>query len=297
MSATPIFKLVDELPENNLTTKPLHALDFFAPGQWRNLVGFENTIKVITGEADQALIQKIGERAIKLYNDRSQGYQRALWLYQTVRDGEQRDGLRRAGQQGRRELPHPLAAVEGHAQVRQGPVDRLRRQAGGRAGRLLPAQRAPGDSIGDFVKSLTHYRNEALIRMVALICFDGLLPLGPDFLSKLISLHQGAPGPSDLEQNETFKQVQSLVPGGETQKQLGFIQKSMSSVHDWMADFTTKHDLTPTTVLGKLQGFLDVTDNRLDYVAAFIDLTTNYYEHTGIQTVARSLIERAVNEI
>ena len=83
MSAT-IFKLVDELPENNLTTKSLHALDFVAPGQWRNLVGFEKSIQVITGETDQDLIQQVGERAIKLYNDRSQGYQRAVWLYQTV---------------------------------------------------------------------------------------------------------------------------------------------------------------------------------------------------------------------
>ena len=40
-----------------------------------------------------------------------------------------------------------------------------------------------------------------------------------------------------------------------------------------------------------------MTDDRLDYVAAFLDLTTNYYEHTGIQSVARSLIQRTVNEI
>ena len=52
----------------------LDAVDAVAPGQWRNIVGFENTIKVITGETDQDLIQKIGERAIRLYNDRSQGY-------------------------------------------------------------------------------------------------------------------------------------------------------------------------------------------------------------------------------
>ena len=30
------------------------------------------------------MIQKIGERAIPLYNDKKQGYQRAVWLYQTV---------------------------------------------------------------------------------------------------------------------------------------------------------------------------------------------------------------------
>ena len=80
----PIFKLVDSLPENNLTVKMLKALDFVAPGQWKNLVGFEHTIKVVSGETDQAMIQKIGERAIALYNDKKQGYQRAVWLYQTV---------------------------------------------------------------------------------------------------------------------------------------------------------------------------------------------------------------------
>ena len=62
----------------------LKALDFVAPGQWKNLVGFEHTIKVLSGESDQAMIQKIGERAIALYNDKKQGYQHAVWLYQTV---------------------------------------------------------------------------------------------------------------------------------------------------------------------------------------------------------------------
>ena len=71
----------------------------------------------------------------------------------------------------------------------------------------------------------------------------------------------------------------------------------MGSVKDWMAGFTNQHALTPTKVLGGLKGFLDVADDRLDYVAAFLDLTTNYFEHTGTQSVARSLIERAVNEI
>jgi len=80
----PIQKLVDDLPTNNITISMLRSLDFVAPGQWQNVVGFENTIRTVTGETDESLIQQIGERAIYLYNDRSQGYQRAMWLYQTV---------------------------------------------------------------------------------------------------------------------------------------------------------------------------------------------------------------------
>jgi len=64
-----------------------------------------------------------------------------------------------------------------------------------------------------------------------------------------------------------------------------------------MAGFTAEHALSPTKVLGGLQGFIDTADATLDYVAAFVDLTTDYYRHTGIQSVARSLIERAVNEV
>src|SRR5262249_31747024 len=84
----PIQTLVDQRPAGSLTTRCLSALDWVIPGQWHNLVGFENTIKAVSGEDDPELVQKIGERAIRLYNDPSQGYQRALWLYQTVDTGQ-----------------------------------------------------------------------------------------------------------------------------------------------------------------------------------------------------------------
>jgi hypothetical protein len=295
VSAT-IFKLVDELPENNLTTKSLHALDFVAPGQWRNLVGFENSIKVITGETDQDLIQKVGERAIRLYNDRSQGYQRAVWLYQTVESVSNTLGAAAmANKVGERfRIASLLAKVTPKSDKAQAIDFGVKLVVELVA--YCKINGLPGDSIGDFVKSLTHYKDEALIRMAALVCYDGLLPLGPDYLSKLTSL-LGGTGAADLEGSEAFQRVRSLVPGDGTGEQLGFIQKSMGSVGTWMHDFTSSHDLTPAKVLGGLKGFLDVTDDRLDYVAAFLDLTTNYYEHTGIQSVARSLIQRAVNEI
>src|SRR5947209_3776741 len=80
--------MVDALPACNMTVGLRGALDLVVPGEWKNIVGFENTIREVTGEKDGKLIQKIGERAIRLYSDKSQGYQTALWLYQTV-DREQ----------------------------------------------------------------------------------------------------------------------------------------------------------------------------------------------------------------
>jgi len=64
-----------------------------------------------------------------------------------------------------------------------------------------------------------------------------------------------------------------------------------------MGDFVSQHDLTPEKVVKNLQGFVDITNDKLDYVAAFLDMTTNYYTHTGTQTLARRLIERAAAEI
>ena len=80
----PIFERVDDLPTSGTTVMALKGLDFVIPGQWQNLTGFTNTIKTVTGETDPALVQAIGERAVALYNDKSQGYQRAMWLYETV---------------------------------------------------------------------------------------------------------------------------------------------------------------------------------------------------------------------
>ena len=54
-----IFELVDQLPKDNMTVKALRALDFVVPGEWNNLVGFENTIRTVTGETDEELIQQI----------------------------------------------------------------------------------------------------------------------------------------------------------------------------------------------------------------------------------------------
>ena len=79
-----IIKLVDELPTGGITVSALRSLHFVAPGEWHNIVGFKNTVMAVTGEDDPGLIQDISERALWLYNDESQGYQRAIWLFQTI---------------------------------------------------------------------------------------------------------------------------------------------------------------------------------------------------------------------
>lgn len=292
----PIQKLVDELPTNNLTVSMLRSLDFVAPGEWQNVVGFDNTIRSVTGETDEDLIQQIGERAIYLYNDRSQGYQRGLWLYQTVDSTDRALGTAALANKVGEKVPLLgfLNRVTPKADKAQ-TIDLCLKLVAELVA-FCSINGIPGDSIGDFVASLGEYSGESLIRMVALVCVDGLIPLGPDFILKAQSaLSQTSP--QDLEKNTTFQRINEAIPGGTSAGKLNFIGESFDSVQGWMGDLVTSENLTPQKVVNNLQRFVEVADDKLDYLGAFLDVTTNYYEHTGTQTLARRLIERAFAEI
>lgn len=292
----PIFELVDELPTSNLTVSMLNSLDFVAPGEWQNVVGFVNTIKTVTGESDESLIQAIGERAIYLYNDRSQGYQRAMWLYQTVDSTDKALGAAALANKVGEKIPLLgfLNSITPKADKAQ-TIDLCLKLVTELVA-FCQINGIPGDSIGDFVASLGEYSGESLIRMVALVCVDGLIPLGPDFISKALSTISQT-NPQELEQNTTFQNIQDAIPGQSSSSKLNFIGESFNSVQGWMSNLVANNNLTPQKVVHNLQSFADIADDKLDYLGAFLDVATNYYEHTGTQTLARRLIERAVAEI
>jgi hypothetical protein len=292
----PIFERVDQLATSGTTIMALNALDFVIPGQWNNLTGFNTTIRTVTGESDEGLIQQIGERAVALYNDESQGYQRAMWLYETVDNASGALGMA------------AMANRIGQDISFLGFLDKLtpkpeKAQSIDLCVKLVVELVAycqingiPGDSIGDFLAALGDYGGESLMRMVALICFDGLIPLGPDFIDKGLSTIANLT-PKELEGNQTFKGVSNLIPGGDAAGKLGFIGQSFDSVKGWMTGFVSDKGLTQANALGSLQKFVQVSGDKLDYVGAFLDVSVKYYSHTGTQTLARRLIERAIAEI
>ncbi len=292
-----IFELVNELPTNNITVMMLRSLDFVVPGEWQNIVGFENTIREVTGETDEDMIQQIGDRAVWLYNDKSQGYQRAMWLYQTVDSADSALGTAALANKVGNKIPLVGGLL---SRITPNPD---KAQAIDLSIKLVVELVAfcqingiPGDSIGDFVAALGEYSGESLMRMAALVCVDGLIPLGPDFILKAESTLSNLSS-QDLTNNPTFSRVSKLIPGNNTGSQLDFIGNSFDSVKGWMTNFVSEKDLNPQKVLSGFNGFLEFSDNKLDYIAAFLDMTTNYYEHTGTQTLANRLIERALAEI
>jgi hypothetical protein len=285
-----IVELTDELPSGGMTVRLLQGLDFLVPGQWTNLVGFENTIKTVTGESDPEMIRQIGERAIYLYNDPEQGYQRAVWLYQTANSmGGKLGAAAMANKIGENvSFLSFLSSITPQADTAQ-MIDFCLKLAA-EVIAYYKINGIPGDGMGEFMAAVGDYGKESIMRLAALVTLDGLIPLGPDFLRKVESTISGL----DFSNNPVFGAMSSIIPGAD---KAGFIGNAFHSMKDWMNNFVSSRGLTPEGVVGNLKSFIDISDDRLDYVAGFLDMTTNYFDYTGVQTVARRLVERAVAEV
>ncbi|MEB3214284.1 MAG: hypothetical protein VKL39_23245 [Leptolyngbyaceae bacterium] len=290
-----IFEVVDKLPKGGLTVMALKSLDTFVPGQWENLVGFDNTIRAVTRETDEAMVTAIGERAVALFNDKSQGYQRALWLYETVDSASGMLGTaamaNRIGQDTFLGFLKNITPKPEKAQTIDLSVKLVAEVVA-----FCHINGIPGDSLGDFLKALGDYSGESLMRMAALVAFDGVIPLGASFSSKVLSVIKNM-GPSELENNPTFKGVQKEIPGKNAKGKLSFITESFEATQGWMDKFVAEKGMTQEKVVNNLNHFLEGSQSKLDYLGAFLDISVKYYEHTGVQTLARRLIERAVAEL
>ncbi len=285
-----IIQLVDELPNDSISVKVLKALDFVAPGQWNNLVGFDNTIRVITGESDAKVIQRIRDRAVSLYHDPQQGYQTAIQLYQIIDKADVAMGTAAlANKMGEKiSFLSFLGNITPKADTAQ-TVDLLLKIAVEIIA-FCKLNGIPKPNPQEFVNSLnSNYQDAAMMRMIALVCLDGILPLGPDFLGKIHTIISGS-NAGVVDQNPAFLAIQKYLPGSNSDDKFGFITQSFNAVQGWMNGLIAKTGVTPQSILTNLGSFIQIADDNLDFVAAFLDQTTNYYEHTGIQTVARRLI-------
>lgn len=295
-----IREAIDNLPQKNVTIYVLEALDSIVPGAWTNITDFGEMVQHVTGETNPARSRQISARAIELYHDpANSGYQRALWIYQTVdRVDTALGAAAMANKVGQKiDLLSFLNRITLKADLTQAIDFGLKvaaelvafTQVNG-----IPTDRA---SLDRFTAALVDdYSDEALMRMVALISLDGIIPLGPDFTGKINGLLKET-APSELENNPTFKRVGELIPGNTTSGQLFFVTESFEAVQDWIDRMLEARGLSLEAVTGNLGKYINFTDDKLDYLAAFIDMTTAYYAHTGTQTLVHNLVERAAKEI
>ena len=288
-----IIQLVDNLPTDNITVKVLKALDYVAPGEWNNLVGFDNVIRTITGESDAKVIQKISDRAVALYHDPQESYQTVIKLYQTIDKADTAMGTAALANKVGEKIGFLsfLSNITPKADITQS-IDLVLKIAI----EIIAFSKLngiPRPNPQEFANAIaTNYQDASLMRMVALVCLDGILPLGPDFLGKIQGILSGADA-SIVAQNPVFLAVNNFLPGNNSSEKFGFITQGFNSVQGWMNNLVSRTGITPQSIFNSVGSFIQIADDNLDFVAAFLDQTTNYYEHTGIQTVARSLILRA----
>lgn len=291
-----IYARLEALPESNMTVKTLQMLDRIVEGEWQNIVSFQEMIEEITGEDDAEYLQEIGEYAIELFDREDEGYQRALQLYTLVDDVDKVAGAAALANAVSDKFSF-LGFLESIT-----PDDELTQAID--AGVKFAAEMAafcyingmPGDSVGDFVQSLAHAAQTDRIRIAAWVTIDGVLPLGPNFIQIVTNKLQDI-GEGGLSDNALFKKVARYLPGSSVLDKQNLILRNLNQAQDWVSGFIESKGITQGLLLDKFQNMVDVGDKGLDYVAAALDMGTNYYEHTGTQTVARAVIDRAYGEV
>lgn len=290
-----IVRILEELPTSSLTTRVLSTLDYVVPGTWQNVTNFEAMIADETGESDPAVIQAVGEKAIALYMDPETGFQRGLTIYKLVDSGATMAGL--ASLAGK--LGEDVGWLSFLGSITPKPETAQAIDAALKFAAEIAAFAAtnglPGDGIAEFASAFVQSAKEDKMRLAAWVAFDCILPLGPDYLAKLLGALDG--GIDRLRESTLFSKIEQHLPGGDLDAKRDFVKRALEEAAPATHALAATDGLTQEGILAKVAGYLEGAEGKLDYAASILDLSTNVFEHTGTQTVARRCIARAYGEI
>lgn len=291
-STESVTQALESLPKRSVTTYVLEALDFIVPGEWENITTLEGLVAdelgpgVSSGAVGAAVRRKFAE---------TRRYQNALWLYNAVDTADRLlAAAALANKVGSRfKMLGFLQRFSPKSDVAQSIDLGIKVAVEAICYGLLNG--LPRDSAAEFGRALQNYGKDSLMRLVALVALDGVLPLGPDFVRKA-SQQLGALDTDLLTQHPIYQKVSDLIPGDSAGEHLAFITNSFDSAGDWMNSVVNRNNLTGEGLVKRLRKVIELSDESLDYVSIALDATTSYFAHTGVQTVARQLIQVAAPE-
>lgn len=291
-STESVTQALESLPERSVTTYVLQALDFIVPGEWQNINTFEAMVAdelgtgVSSGSIGAAVRRKFAE---------TRRYQNALWLYNAVDTSDRLlAAAALANKVGERfNTLKFLKRLSPKSDVAQSIDLGIKVAVEAVCFGLLNG--LPRDSVAEFGQAVNQYSKDSLMRLVALVALDGVLPLGPDFVRRA-SQELGRLDTSLLQKHPIYEKVSDLLPGNNSKDHLAFIGNSFNAAEGWMSNLVNRHNLTSEGLLQKLRNVIELSDESLDYVSIALDATTSYFAHTGVQTVARQLIQIAAPE-
>jgi len=295
MSAT-VLERLERLPRRNLTVLALRGISTLVPGSWQNQTSPEALISDVLGSDDLDLVQQVRARADELSRARHEGYRRALSLYDAVNRSQKAAGGLRvlANVAGALPLVKRLAVLTPASQTLQA-VD-LSLKVAAEMLAFTQVNGLPGDSFAAFGDSLREYSGEARVRMAALVCFDALLPLGDNALHRLDGL-LGQVGSRELHQLPSYAGMASLLPGRGDAAHLSFVRRGVDQWLGWADGFVGDFGLSGQRAVRALESTIGPWHGGMEQLATFLDAFTDTYSHTGVQAVARRLVERAAAEI
>jgi hypothetical protein len=291
-----ILERLDRLPKRNLTVLALKGVSTLVPGGWRNITSADDLIADVVGSSDPELIASVRSRADVLSRARHEGYSRAMSLYDAVNRSQKAAGGLRvlANVGGALPLVKQMAQLTPASETLQA-VD-LSLKVAAELLAFTQVNGLPGNSFGDFAASLREYSGEASVRMAAMVCFDALLPLGDDALQRLDSL-LGRVGQKDLRALPAYAGMASLIPGRGDEAHLSFLRQGVDTWLGWAGGFASGLGLTGQKAVRALESTMGPWQGGFDQLATFLDAFTDTYQHTGVQAIARRLVERAAAEI
>ena len=291
-----VISAVNALPTSGMTVSALNTLDTFLPGEWSNVTSFDQIVAEICGEGSPAKLHaQVGIVAKRLEAAQGARYSRALQIYTLVDTADQVA----AGAAVASKVGAMFGGLSFLQKMTPKPDTTQALDAGVKLiaellafGTLNGMPSTDPDGLARFTAALADYARYDLMRIAAWVVIEGMVPLGPDFLAKILSTWKGL-ATSSLSSNKVFSQLAGQLPGDSMEDKRGYVIQMLDSTGDWIGRFIEEKGITQEGAVAQLQSVVGKVDGGMDYLAAAIDASTAYFTHTGTQTVARALARQA----
>ena len=288
---TTLENILKEQSDSVITPKLLSLFDYLVPGEWDESLSLERMVAQHTPLTKPADVASMASYAgLQYVKEENAHYRNAMAIYSGVDTIDKvAAGAAFASKVGDAFNIGVIDSITPKPDTTQAIDAGIKLVAEIAAFTLLQGLPSMSlSSIGDFASKLSDHASEDRMRLASWVLFDGLIPLGPDFID-IIGDKVSSAGDSVL-QNPLFSRISGFLPDGAGPD---LINRSVEGIKGWVGGFVGDNNLTQSGTVNKVKSVLSIADDKFDYVAAAIDLTTNYFEYTGALTVSRKAIQDA----
>ncbi len=131
------------------------------------------------------------------------------------------------------------------------------------------------------------------VRLAAWIAIDGVLTLGDGFMETIGAAcedHQA------VIESPVFERIADAIPGESVEQKCAHAFSFLEAAAPLINQFVSSHSLTQDAVQSAFANALAVEASSSN-IAALLESTTDYFAHTGLQSVARVAAYEAYNQL